>query len=492
MPQPDERAADSGCASDSRRGSTLRGRSWTRSVICGGIVLGLTGLLAPAAPAMAEPVPWLYDVDVAVQGRDAAARTAVSGEALLVVLSRVSGLAHVPRNARVREALGSPEAYYDRFVFLDDDSLRIHFTPSAVLRLVDEARLPVWSANRPQAMAWLVVERGGDRRIVDGEHPLAATLARRARQRGLVVKLPLMDLEDRMRIQPAVVRGRLFSPLEEASRRYGADLIVAGQVWEQPCVQESPESAEPEEKTALESAGAFDEHHPQGADRAEEPSRKVATPGNQSRDRCDEQLVPTSGEFPHGVPEDRVECPLGVRESTVVDESLQESTEPYLAPGEDSVVDLELASLWAPLAESSGACGTAGGFFHSGSLQAWMGGEEFATGFAVADLEQAAYRAVDFIADELTARYAVLAREPHAISLVVRGIDTPVGYGRLLGYLDDLEFIGSVDVAAVEAGRLEVTLHTRAGLEQLLELFENDGRMRPDPANASVLIWQGP
>ena len=61
-----------------------------------------------------------------------------------------------------------------------------------------------------------------------------------------------------------------------------------------------------------------------------------------------------------------------------------------------------------------------------------------------------------------------------------------------LGYLGDLEFITFVDVAAVEAGRLEITLHTRAGVEQLVELLESDGRIRPDPANASVLIWRGP
>ena len=337
-------------------------------------VLSLTGLVAPVQSAMAVPVPWLYDVDVAVEGRTAAARMAVSGEALAEVLSRVSGLAHVPRNARVREALGRPEAYYNRFVFLDADELRIHFVPGEILKLMDEARLPVWSANRPQAMAWLVVERGGIRQIVDGEHPLAATLSERARQRGLILKLPLMDLEDRLRVQPAVVWGRLFSTLDKASRRYAADLILAGQVQDEVCVSES-----------------------------------------------------------------RTGC-----------------------------------------------------FFYVGTLQAWMEGEEFATEFAVSDIEEAGQMTVDFIADELAGRFAVLAREPSSLSLIIRGIDSPVGYGRLLGYLDGLEFVSSVDVAAVEIGRLEITLSTRASLEQLVELFERDGRIRPDPANEAVLIWRGP
>ena len=57
------------------------------------------------------------------------------------VLSRVSGLAHVPRNAEVRAALSEPEAYYNRFVYLEDGALRIQFVPSAILALVDAARL---------------------------------------------------------------------------------------------------------------------------------------------------------------------------------------------------------------------------------------------------------------------------------------------------------------------------------------------------------------
>ena len=174
-------------------------------------------------------------MDVPVDGRHAGARTAVSSAALAQVLSRVSGLAHVPRNARVRAALAHPEAYYNRFVFLNDDELRIHFVPAAILKLVDEARLPVWSSNRPQVMAWLVVESGGEGEIVDGNHPLAETIIARARQRGLVVKLPIMDLEDRMQVQPSVIRGRLFATLERASRRYEADVIVVGQMQQQPC-----------------------------------------------------------------------------------------------------------------------------------------------------------------------------------------------------------------------------------------------------------------
>ena len=405
-------------------------RSIGRQALAG--VLALAGWLA-AGPAPAAPVPWLYDVDVAVEGRTPAARLAVSGAALAEVLSRASGLAHVPRNARVREALGRPEAFYSRFVFLENDELRIHFTPAAILGLLDEARLPVWSANRPQTIAWLVVEDGGNRRVVDGEHPLARALSARARQRGLVLKLPLMDLEDRMRVRPALVRGRLFSSLEEASGRYGADVILAGQVQERACEIASPEDVGPET--------------PAGADSAVDSPESAAM------------------EAPGLVSGASLEAP----------------------PSLESAAGLE-----APVAEIPWSCGPAGGRYYSASLHAWMGGDEFAAEFDASDIAEAGLMTADFIADELAGRFAVLARQPNSVGLTIVGIDSPVGYGRLLGYLDGLEFVSSVNVAAVEADRLEITLHTRAGLEQLVELFDRDGRIRPDPENAAVLIWRGP
>ena len=433
-----------------------------------GVALSLAGCLAPADPAVAAPVPWLYDVDVAVQGRTAADRLAVSGAALAEVLSRVSGLAHVPRNARVREALDRPEAYYSRFVFLDNDQLRIHFTPGAILELMDEARLPVWSANRPHATAWLMIEQGGVRRMIDGGHPLAAALTARARQRGLALNLPLMDLEDRMRVGPAVVRGRLFARLDKASMRYGADVILAGQVQERACVLESPSGVDPETSSGPESVD----------DAMELPIGQMpARPGSE---------IPFEPELPstHGSSQR-----AGSADLTDSYRDLESMTEDDSAPEPEPE---PATGLVTPVTETPRSCGTPGGVFYSGSLQAWLDDEEFATEFAVSDLAQAALRTADFLADELAGRFAVLARQPNRVSLIVTGIDSPIGYGRLLGYLDDLEFVSSVDVAAVEAGGLEITLQTRAGFGQLVELFENDGRIRPDPADGTVLVWQGP
>ena len=404
------------------------------------VIVCLAGLFVCAPPGFAVPVPWLYDVDIAVEGRTAAARMAVSGAALAEVLSRVSGLAHVPRNATVRTALGRPETYYDRFVFLNDRELRIHFVPAAILNLADEAKLPVWSANRPPVLAWLVVESGGARQIVNGDHELAATLAERARQRGIILKLPLMDLEDRLLVRPSVIQGRIFGTLSEASRRYQADVILVGRLREQVCV--------------LDLQGAVDLDAAQALDADANDAGVQQSP------------VETSSALGAAA---ALEPPAAI--------------EPSQAP---------TPAVETPPAAILEGCESAGASVYAGSVEAWMNGEEFAADFTAPDVQEAVRMAADFVADELAGRFAVLARATNRIALTVGGIKSPIGYGRLLGYLDALEFVTAVDVVAVRGDRLEIALHTRAGLNQLVELLQKDGRIQRDPVDATLLTWQGP
>ena len=121
-----------------------------------------------------------------------------------------------------------------------------------------------------------------------------------------------------------------------------------------------------------------------------------------------------------------------------------------------------------------------------------MNTEEFATEFAALEVEDAVRMAVDFMADALASRFAVPAREPNRLLLTIRGVNSPIGYGRLLSYLDGLEFVSAVDVAVVQGDRLKIALHTRADFGQLVELFHNDGRIRRDRADEAILTWQGP
>jgi hypothetical protein len=194
-------------------------------------------LNAPRAHA-ATPVPWLYEVAVPVENQSPRERQRASSDALLIMLTRATGLSLVPRSEAVVDALADADAYYSEFRFANREreedglDLIIQFDPRAVLALLKRAELPIWRSARDRIVAWLVVDADGERQLLGATSALELgdTLVQRSRDRGLDLSLPLLDLEDQLTVSPAVVWGRLSQVLEPASERYGADVLMIGRL----------------------------------------------------------------------------------------------------------------------------------------------------------------------------------------------------------------------------------------------------------------------
>lgn len=201
--------------------------------------------------AWADVVEWLYDVDVPVA-------TATSGEvdprraagrALRELLVRMTGLKPLPNTAAVRGAIANPDRYYAQYGFVtrpaqrvpEGDSggdatetrLAVRFDTQAVLDLLRAAELPIWGQDRPRVLIWLVLDRHDARREVastmSGDVP--ANLHDTARQRGLLVELPLMDLADRS-LTPADLWGGFGARIDATSQRYDPDVLVVARLHE--------------------------------------------------------------------------------------------------------------------------------------------------------------------------------------------------------------------------------------------------------------------
>ena len=188
--------------------------------------------------ALSQP-PWLYTVELPVQEQSAEARQRVARTALLVVLTRLTGLTSIPRNATIKAALAKPAQYYDEFRFISDSGalrgqsgLRINFQAEAIRRLVKDARLPIWWTRRPQVVAWIVLEQLGERTLLsaNSDHPLKAALKEVARQRGVELQFPLMDLDDLMQVNADDLWGNVTHGLRKVSERYGAEINLVGRV----------------------------------------------------------------------------------------------------------------------------------------------------------------------------------------------------------------------------------------------------------------------
>lgn len=219
-----------------------------------------------AGTAWAEVVPWLYDVDVAVGTQSDADRRRAAGAAFTEVLSRVTGLREIPFSPEVDGAIRESEGYYVRYGFAtrdippDDDGdavtetrLKVHFEPNTLLELLRDTGLPVWSADRPTVLAWVVLER--DRHLSRGApgagpsrtrapevvsaapvgmaEQVALAMHREARRRGVMLTFPLMDLEDRG-LRVTDLWGRFWTAILQASERYSRDLTLLGRIASDP------------------------------------------------------------------------------------------------------------------------------------------------------------------------------------------------------------------------------------------------------------------
>lgn len=206
-----------------------------------------------AMPAGAVTVEDLHSARVEVAGKGEEARRAGFREALERVLIRVSGTAAVADNPDVEPLLESPSGFVQQFRYEalesaeDPDGrapeaegdeeqpthrLIVTFTGSRINRALRELGVPVWGAQRPEVLVWLAVDDGDRRYLVSADGDSAAHLAlmEKGRERGLPLLLPLMDTQDRGRVEFVDIRGGFFDAVRAASERYRAETLLVGHV----------------------------------------------------------------------------------------------------------------------------------------------------------------------------------------------------------------------------------------------------------------------
>ena len=191
----------------------------------------------------ADVVDWLYHVEVPVATQSASETQAAAAQAFVTVLTRITGLEEIPRNAIVVAALRNPERFYARYRFVRRPSgvagaidqrtvLEIGFDPRSVQDLVRSAALPLWSANRPRVLAWIVMDAAVTGIATNRSNSeWVRAIEARARDRGILVQLPLMDLEDRERISDSTILGGFSEQILRASERYGTQYVLVARIW---------------------------------------------------------------------------------------------------------------------------------------------------------------------------------------------------------------------------------------------------------------------
>lgn len=200
-------------------------------------VIGLL-LVSSAAWARAEVIDTLYQESIAVADQSQTALSRAARQGLERVLVRVSGDRQAGTDEGVRGALAQADRlldayYYERNPAQGENSdappwvVRLSFNDNSVHRLLREASLPIWPANRPVVLTWLVLDEEGERQLINDAVPEWLEGWRlAAEQRGLILRWPLLDLVDRAALSPDAAWQLRTDRAWQAADRYRADAVL--------------------------------------------------------------------------------------------------------------------------------------------------------------------------------------------------------------------------------------------------------------------------
>lgn len=204
------------------------------------LVSALTILLALSSQATAAVVGNLYDDRLMVESQSRAALTQGAATALERVFIRVSGKRQVRDNPVVAAALAKPEPFMTQYRYqrsknaegIDELELKLSFSPRQVNATLQSAGLPIWSANRPAVLVWLIADTIDGRQFIGAEagSKLLSALEAEAQRRGVVVQMPLFDLADSANLSAAELWKMSVDDVRKASARYSTPFILMGRM----------------------------------------------------------------------------------------------------------------------------------------------------------------------------------------------------------------------------------------------------------------------
>ena len=198
------------------------------------------------------PIAWgasdseLYLVELEVDSQSSVQRDLGAKNALIELLTKVTGLRNIPRSQKIREALKRPSAYYSGFSYKpNNDSggflISYDFDKYLVLDLIVEAKLPYWWSARPGIIIWLALDHSSQEILSSSDsHSFVRHLRERAMMRGIKAELPIMDVQDQRLISFKGLMSGIAHQIDQASTRYAADIYLVGKIREKELSLDEP------------------------------------------------------------------------------------------------------------------------------------------------------------------------------------------------------------------------------------------------------------
>ena len=193
------------------------------------------------SPSMVQAVvvTGLYEAEVPVSDQSARSRKKNMAAVLRVVLIKLTGDRQIPSRNGVTELLFSADQYVQQFEYRTREeagkqqlTLWARFNRSSLNKILHEAAIPEWGRERPSTLVWLAVGDARGRRLTGMGDILGYVekMDTRAKNRGIVLVHPLLDLQDTNQLQASDIWGGFQEPVLAASGRYQANVVLTGRV----------------------------------------------------------------------------------------------------------------------------------------------------------------------------------------------------------------------------------------------------------------------
>lgn len=197
-------------------------------------------ILALTIPAFAGQSVDIYRAQALVKSQAEAERNAAARATFGEVIVRVSGQRNALENPVIRSAMARAQHYLFGFSYKSSSeklvesgrsftalALQLNFEPQAIEQLLREAQLPLWPAQRPKVLVWLVFKDQAGLHLVPEVSDSQAMNAHAA-YRGLPLTFPKYDVEDNVSISADDLWALNQEKIKAASLRYKADAILIG------------------------------------------------------------------------------------------------------------------------------------------------------------------------------------------------------------------------------------------------------------------------
>lgn len=194
--------------------------------------------LAIFGVVQASVVDGLYEARVEISDQLNRSRKKAETAAFKKVLVKVTGTKSVLKNPLVTQEFNKAANYLRSYSYDNDQNVLYYsaeFDRQRIERLITQNGFPLWDSRRPDTIIWLAQQQSdnAERQILSETNNIETSdiILNTAKDRGINVSLPLVDLTDMQALSIYDVWGGFSNVIKVASERYGTDYILSARVY---------------------------------------------------------------------------------------------------------------------------------------------------------------------------------------------------------------------------------------------------------------------